>query len=161
MTSARTKKTFTDLRYFLALGFGSGLSPRAPGTAGTVAALPIVVLLLRQVDPLVYAAVTVFFLGVGIPLCEWVARDMAVKDPGCIVWDEIVGMLIAAWMLPNLLWLPVAFVLFRIFDIWKPWPVSWCDRQLTGGMGIMLDDVVAGLYSLLILQGIAWVLSLM
>ena len=159
MTSARTKKTFTDLRYFLALGFGSGLSPKAPGTAGTLAAIPIVVLLL-QVNPAIYAAVTVALLGIGIPLCSWVARDMAVKDPGCIVWDEIVGMLIAAWMLPDLLWLPVAFVLFRIFDIWKPWPVSWCDRELSGGAGIMLDDVVAGFYSLLILQGIAWVLPL-
>ena len=111
-------------------------------------------------DPWLYAGITLVLLAVGIPLCDWVARDMAVKDPGCIVWDEIVGMLIAAWYLPGLLWLPLAFVLFRIFDIWKPWPVSWCDKHLAGGMGIMLDDVAAGFYSLAILQVVAWGVAL-
>ena len=159
MVSLRTKKTFSDFRYFLALGFGSGLSPPAPGTAGTVAALPIVIAMLL-LDPWLYAGITLVLLAVGIPLCDWVARDMAVKDPGCIVWDEIVGMLIAAWYLPGLLWLPLAFVLFRIFDIWKPWPVSWCDKHLAGGMGIMLDDVAAGFYSLAILQVVAWGVAL-
>ena len=160
MTRTRTQKTFTDFRYFLALGFGSGLSPKAPGTMGTLAALPLVILLL-QGDPWIYAGVTVLLLVVGIPLCDWVARDMAVKDPGCIVWDEIVGMLIAAWFLPGLLWLPLAFGLFRLFDVWKPWPVSWLDRHIAGGAGIMLDDVAAGIYSLGVLQAIVLGVSLL
>ena len=154
MFKERAKKTFTNPWYFIALGFGSGLSRYAPGTAGTVAAIPVFLLF----EPLGLVAqlviITLSFV-VGVFICDWVAKDMAIKDPGCIVWDEFVGVWITFLFLPaGWLWLLVGFLLFRLFDVLKPWPVSWLDRNLSGGLGIMADDVAAGLYALICLQGI-------
>ena len=88
----------------------------------------------------------------GIWICERVARQLEIKDPAIIVWDEFAGMWVAMLFLPSLYWLPVAFALFRLFDVLKPWPVSWADQKLDGGLGIMLDDVIAGILSLMVLQ---------
>lgn len=131
---------------FIAYGFGSGLAPKAPGTFGTLVALPIFWLIQDWHIAAYLFFVLVAFLG-GIWLCqrtvEWLKQD----DPSGVVWDEIVGYLVAMIAAPSgWLWMLLGFVLFRLFDIWKPWPVSLADKKLHGGLGIMLDDVVAGLY---------------
>ena len=151
-TKARAIKTFTHPLYFLALGFGSGLSRWMPGTAGSLAAIPV--FLLFQPLGLVWQLVIIAISFVaGIAMCDWVAKDMEIKDPGCIVWDEFVGLWITYLLLPPAwYWLVVGFLLFRLFDIWKPWPVSFLDRKLEGGLGIMADDVAAGIYGLVALQ---------
>lgn len=149
------EKVFSRPDYFLAFGLGSGLSPKAPGTAGSIVGLLLFmpILLLPVYVQLAFVIAGFVF---GCWLCERVAEDMSVKDPGGIVWDEFVGMWIVMLWLPNWYWLIVAFVLFRFFDILKPWPVSLADKSLDGGLGIMVDDLLAGLYALGILQAIAW-----
>ena len=136
----------------LALGLGSGLAPKAPGTWGSLAALPVAWLFLQGGDAWLLVAVLIGTL-LGFFLCEQTAKDMQVHDHGAIVWDEWVGM----WI--TLCWVPVgwatwlaAFVLFRFFDILKPWPIRWLDKNMDGGLGIMLDDVLAGLMAWCCLQ---------
>ena len=149
---AHYKKAFTHPIYFVSFGFGSGLFPKAPGTFGTIAAIPLY-LLLAELDPLRYAGAVGVALVAGIFICGWVALDMKAKDPAAIVWDEFVGLWIALFMIPaGWYWLMAGFLLFRFFDILKPWPVSFFDKKVAGGLGIMMDDVAAGLYSLLLLQ---------
>lgn len=150
-------KVFSRPDYFLAFGMGSGLSPKAPGTAGSVVGLLLFVPVL-MLPVLVQLAVVVLGFIFGCWICERVASDMSVKDPGGIVWDEFVGMWIVMLWLPGWYWLIPAFLLFRFFDVLKPWPVSFADRSLTGGIGIMVDDVLAGLYALACLQLIAWLI---
>lgn len=137
---------------FVALGFGSGLSPIAPGTAGTLVAVPLVCLL--QMQPVyVYALVTVAVLLSGSWVCGYAARKLGVHDHPGIVYDEIAGFLITMFMIPADVYLLIAgFLLFRFFDAVKPWPISWIDSNIHGGFGIMIDDVVAGLFSLLCLH---------
>jgi len=133
-----------DPRLLLAFGFGSGLSPRGPGTAGTVVGVGAYALLAMLPLPL-YAAVTLLVIVLGVPLCGFAARRLGQHDHGAIVWDEIAGLLVT--MLgapPHLLWGLAGFGLFRLLDIAKPWPISWLDRNLAGGLGIMADDVLAG-----------------
>ncbi|WP_428035143.1 phosphatidylglycerophosphatase A family protein [Amphritea sp.] len=138
--------------HFLAFGLGSGASPWAPGTAGTVAAIPLF-LLLQPLSLAWYAAVLVITFVVGIYLCGKTSEDMGVHDHGGIVWDEFVGYWITMFAAPpGWLWIVIGFVLFRLFDIIKPWPISWADKQVAGGLGIMLDDVLAGLMALACLQ---------
>jgi phosphatidylglycerophosphatase A len=134
--------------HFLALGFGSGLSPKAPGTFGTLAAIPVFLVLI-QFSTLVYAVATLLVCVTGIYICGKAAEDAGVHDHGAIVWDEIAGYLITMLLVPAT-WqtIIVGFVLFRIFDILKPWPISYIDKNVHGGFGIMLDDVVAGLLAL-------------
>ena len=132
-------------------GFGSGLSPRAPGTVGSLVGL-VLFLPLLTVPILVQIAVVGAGLIIGIFLSQRVAEALSIKDPGIIVWDEFVGMWIAMLWIPGLYWLPLAFVVFRLFDILKPWPVGWADRELEGGLGIMVDDVLAGLLTLSFIQ---------
>lgn len=138
--------------HVLALGLGSGASPWAPGTMGTLAALPFA-WLLGQLSLLPYLGITLACLLLGIYLCGQTAKDLGVHDHPSIVWDEFVGLFISLIAVPptwlNLL---LGFVLFRIFDILKPWPIGWLDRHLHGGLGIMLDDVLAGVYAWVILQ---------
>ena len=137
--------------YLIAYGFGSGLSPRAPGTAGSLLAL-FVFLPMLAFPILVQIGVIVIGLVAGIYITGRVADELNLKDPGGIVWDEFIGMWIVLLWLPSVWWLVPAFVLFRLFDIFKPWPVSLADRGLSGGLGIMLDDVIAGIYALICLQ---------
>jgi len=138
--------------HFLSLGFGSGLSPFAPGTAGTLLA---VLLYIPLASLPLWAYVTVLVVGslVGIILCEKTSNKLGGHDHPAIVWDEFLGywltMLLAP---PGWLWIVVGFVLFRLFDIWKPWPISIIDHNVKGGLGIMLDDLVAGVYALVVLQ---------
>lgn len=134
--------------HFLALGFGSGLAPKAPGTFGTLAAIPLFILL-APLQPSLYLGLLVVMSIVGIYLCGKTAKDAGVHDHGAIVWDEIVGFLITMIMVP-VTWqsIAVGFILFRVFDIFKPWPISWLDKHCHGGFGIMVDDIVAGLAAL-------------
>ncbi|MYM64315.1 phosphatidylglycerophosphatase A [Pseudomaricurvus sp. HS19] len=144
--------------HLLAFGFGSGLSPKAPGTVGTLAAVPLYLLLAQLSLPLYAALVLLAFL-LGVYLCHATAADMGVHDHPGIVWDEFVGYWITMLAAPaGWLWVVLGFALFRLFDVWKPWPISWCDRHVYGGFGIMLDDVLAGVLALGCLQAIAlWV----
>lgn len=145
-----------DPRQFLALGFGSGLSPRAPGTVGSLAAVPLILVLSSLPTPYYLAAVCAA-VALGVWVCGTTARAVGVHDHSAIVWDEIAGMLIAVIALPINAWtLVVAFVLFRGFDILKPWPIRWLDRQVGGGWGIMLDDVLAGVAALACGHSLAW-----
>lgn len=140
---------------FLALGFGSGLSTRAPGTMGTLVAIPLYLLL--QPLPLIgYLAVVVAGSLMGIWICGRSADHLGVHDHPGIVWDEIIGYLITMIAAPaGWLWVLTGFGLFRLFDIWKPWPINTVDRHVDGGLGIMLDDILAGLYAFAALQLIA------
>lgn len=135
--------------HFLALGFGSGLAPKAPGTFGTIAALPIVWLFSTQLPLSMYIVFTLIISILGVWLCGKTARDMLVHDHSSIVWDEIAGMLITMIAVP-VSWqsLLAGFILFRVFDILKPWPISYIDKNMHGGTGIMIDDIVAGFLSL-------------
>ncbi|WP_040576284.1 phosphatidylglycerophosphatase A family protein [Methylophaga thalassica] len=141
---------------FLAYGFGSGLAPKAPGTFGTLAAIPVFYLM-QSLPMASYLLLTVVFFFLGIWFCQKTVDWLQQDDPSAIVWDEIVGFLITMIAAPSgWLWILLGFVLFRVFDILKPWPVSLADKRLHGGFGVMLDDVIAGLYALLILQLIAY-----
>jgi phosphatidylglycerophosphatase A len=134
--------------HFIALGFGSGLAPVAPGTFGTLAGLGLYWLLALLAPPLVIAflAVPAFFLGVWA--CERTGRDLGVQDHGAMVWDEIVAFLpLAALASSSLMLQAVAFVLFRLFDIWKPYPIRLVEKNVKGGMGVMVDDLMAGAYA--------------
>ena len=148
--------------HWIALGFGSGLSPKAPGTAGTLWAWAAW-LLLQLVLP--HAALGWLVL-LGIPLGWWActvtARNMGVADPGSIVWDEVVAFWGVLWILQPALalepfstaawiWQALAFAVFRFFDAAKPPPVRWADRSFKGGFGVMFDDLVAAGYALLAL----------
>lgn len=143
--------------HFLAFGLGSGLSPKAPGTVGTLAAVPLY-LLLMQLSPLYYLLALLAATGFGIWVCGKSSQLLGVHDHGGIVWDEFVGFWITMFIAPaGWLWIVLGFVLFRVFDIWKPWPIQVIDRKVDGGLGIMLDDILAGVFALLVLQLIALV----
>ena len=151
---ATRRLVLADLRHpvhFLALGLGSGLSPKAPGTAGTLVAVPFV-LLWQSFPWWGFAAVVLLAFVVGVWLCGLTAHNLGVHDHPGIVWDEFVGYWLTMLFAPTgWLWLLLGFIFFRIFDILKPWPIGWADRQVSGGMGIMLDDVLAGIYAGLVL----------
>ncbi len=141
--------------HFLAFGLGFGLVPKAPGTAGTLMAVALYIPL-SHLPLLVYGMVIVLAFGLGIWICERTSHDLGVHDHGAIVWDEVVGYWIAMFMAPAaLLWIVVGFVLFRLFDILKPWPIKWIDSKMKGGIGIMLDDVLAGIMTALCIQAIS------
>lgn len=131
--------------HFLALGFGSGLAPKAPGTFGTIAAIPVFLLSLYLSN--LHNLLLILVMSVtGIYICGKAAKDAGVHDHGAIVWDEIVGFMITMYLMPVTWWsVLLGFALFRFFDIIKPWPISYIDKNCHGGLGIMLDDIAAGL----------------
>lgn len=138
--------------HLLAFGFGTGLVPRAPGTAGSVLGALLYVPL-STLPLTLFVGLLAGLFAAGVWLCGRTAIDLGVHDHGGIVFDEIVGVLVAMAMLPrDWLWLLAAFLLFRLFDIVKPWPIRWLDRRVKGGLGIMLDDLVAGIFTLVLLQ---------
>jgi phosphatidylglycerophosphatase A len=144
---------------WIASGFGVGLAPKAAGTFGSIAALIPWWLWLRHLPLAHYAIVLVAAFALGVWASAWVIERTRIEDPGVVVWDEFVGQWIA--LLPLLLLgviddvalVIVAFGLFRLFDIWKPWPVRWADREVHGGLGAMLDDALAGAMAWGALQG--------
>lgn len=138
--------------HFTAFGFGSGAAPFAPGTFGTLAAV-LLYLPLQYLPWFSYLLLVVVAFAVGVVICERTSKDIGVHDHGGIVWDEFVGYWLTMLFAPaGWVWIVIGFVLFRIFDIAKPPPIGWLDKQVKGGMGIMVDDVVAGIYAMLCLQ---------
>ena len=142
--------------HFLALGFGSGLAPKGPGTFGTLAAIPLFGLLLCLPESSHLVIIAALFL-LGIPLCGIAGRNLGVSDHGSIVWDEIVAFMLVLEFTPKSWeWWLGAFLLFRLFDIWKPFPIHTLDRRVHGGFGVMLDDLLAAAYAIAILKGWQW-----
>lgn len=147
MSEGRAMPDMRKPAHLLAFGFGSGLLPKAPGTYGTLVGIPLYLL----IQPLswVFQAlfVTLAFVA-GLWICQRASDDLGVHDHSGIVWDEIVGFLAAmVFAPPGWVWIVIGFLLFRVFDILKPWPIDWVDRRVEGGLGIMLDDLIAGFYT--------------
>lgn len=156
MTDRQFLPLFKQPVQFLAFGFGAGLSPKAPGTVGTLVAIPFY-WLMRDWPLSVYLLMLVATFAVGVYLCGAAAKARQCHDHPGIVWDEMVGYWITMTLAPaGWWWLLVGFVLFRLFDIVKPWPINWLDKKVSGGFGIMIDDVLAGVLAWLCLQGIAY-----
>jgi phosphatidylglycerophosphatase A len=135
----------------LAFGFGSGLSPIAPGTMGTLVAIPFIFALKSLGTVGFWMALLLLFL-LGIKLCDHVSHKLGEHDHSGIVWDEMVGYWLSVSLVPlQWQWLLAGFVLFRFFDIFKPWPIHLIDKKVSGGFGIMFDDLVAALFTLCLL----------
>lgn len=136
--------------HFIAFGFGSGLAPKAPGTFGTLATFPIYALLIWLGGTSALAIGAALFFFVGVWASSIAGRALGVSDHSGIVIDEIAAFLLVLIFTPaSVIWFIVAFVLFRIFDILKPWPISVADRRIKGGFGVMFDDVLAAIFSIL------------
>ena len=150
------KPKLSDPIQLAAFGFGSGLSPWAPGTAGTIAALGVY-WLIAPLPAWLYAIVVFAAAIFGIWLCDRASKALGVHDHPGIVWDEFVGLWIALWAVPvELPWIISGFVAFRFLDIVKPWPIGWLDRHTKGGFGIMIDDIAAGVVACLALHIALW-----
>ena len=148
-----------DPVHWLAFGFGSGLAPKAPGTFGTLAAIPLY-LLLADLPSWAYLLVLLVSILAGIWICGESSRRLQVHDHSGIVWDEFAGYWLTMLAAPaGWGWIVLGFLLFRLFDIWKPWPIRRMDRTIHGGLGIMLDDVMAGLYAWVLMQALAYGLA--
>jgi phosphatidylglycerophosphatase A len=145
------RQILTDPVLFLAFGFGSGLVKKAPGTMGTLAAIPVY-LLAVQFNVWIFALFTLLATIAGVWICDGAAKKLNEHDYGGIVWDEVAGYLITMLFVP-FSWpaLISGFLLFRLFDIFKPQPIKWVDSHVAGGLGIMLDDVIAALFAGLLL----------
>ncbi|MFT6269765.1 MAG: phosphatidylglycerophosphatase A [Alphaproteobacteria bacterium] len=152
--SLKAKVNLLHPAHFLGFGFGSGLFPLMPGTMGSLAAIPLIIAM-SYLAIIPYMIVTLIVAIVGIYICQKVTDDLGVHDHGAIVWDEIAGMMIVFIAVP-ISWhsLLIGFLLFRFFDIIKPWPISFLDKNVHGGWGIMVDDLVAGALSLICLHSI-------
>ncbi|MEO8675215.1 MAG: phosphatidylglycerophosphatase A [Casimicrobiaceae bacterium] len=142
---------FSHPAHFIALGFGAGLAPVAPGTFGTLVAIPVAMALRANVpDPYFLAAILVFAL-IGVWACGVTGRDLGVPDHGSIVWDEVVAFLLVLYFVgDDAFRVAIAFLLFRLFDIFKPPPIRQLDRAMKNGTGVMLDDLLAAGYTLLV-----------
>ena len=159
---AKSRLKMSNPWHLLATGFGSGLSPVVPGTMGSLASIPFWYLLTLLPWQL-YSLAVMMSICIGVYICHRTAKDMGTHDDGRIVWDEFAGQSITFLPLIYIgqiswLWVAVAFALFRLFDVWKPWPIRVIDRQVDGGFGIMLDDLIAALFTLLVLKLAEWVL---
>ena len=158
MTKVQASRVFRDPVLFLAFGFGTGLAPKAPGTFGTLPAL-LIAWFTRDLALEWQLGVLIFLIVAGIWLCGEAARRLGDHDHPGIVWDEIAGMYLVLLVIPVTVWAWVAaFLAFRLFDIWKPWPIRDLDHRLGGGTGIMLDDLVAALYAALLLGFYRWLM---
>ena len=156
MKRSRDKRlTLALLRHpvhLLSFGFGSGYAPFAPGTFGTLVAVPVF-MWLSQFSTVQYVVIVAVMFTAGIWFCNQTSQTLGVHDHKAIVWDEIVGYLITMLLItPSWLNICAGFALFRLFDIWKPWPINLLDKNVHGGLGIMLDDVLAGFFAWLVLQ---------
>jgi len=154
---ART--VLTDPVHFVAFGFGTGLAPFAPGTFGSLPGM-LIFWLTADLGLYVQLAIALAMAASGVWLCGESARRIGVHDHGGIVWDEIVGMYLTLLVAPaTLLGWVLAFVAFRVMDIVKPWPIRDLDHRLGGGAGIMLDDLVAALYAVILLAFWGWLVN--
>ena len=143
---------FGDPGHFLAFGFGTGLARRGPGTVGTLVAFPLFWLLEPRLSDGQFLAALALMFALGIWVCGRAGRALGVADHGGMVWDEIVAFLLVLFLIPpGAVWQAAGFVLFRLFDIFKPGPIRYFDRTLKGGFGVMFDDLVAAASTLLVL----------
>lgn len=141
--------------HFIAFGFGSGAIPIAPGTFGTLVAIPFY-LLIQSLPLGIYIGIVIIIAIGSSWLCQRVSREIGIDDHQGMCLDEIVGYLVTMTAAPHgILWIVIGFVLFRFFDIVKPMPIRYIDEKIKGGIGMILDDVLAGIYSCLIIQIIA------
>ena len=158
MTRQPNIKDLLNPGHFLSLGFGSGLIKPAPGTWGTLAALPVWWFFLADLNSNIYILVLLVTFALGVFLCGYTAKALGTHDHGSIVWDEFVGVWIALAFMPKTLFaLVFAFVLFRFFDILKPYPIKLLDKHVHGGFGIMIDDVLAGVFAWISVKAILFV----
>ncbi|MDG6896734.1 phosphatidylglycerophosphatase [Actinobacillus delphinicola] len=155
----RKKINLRNPTHLFAVGFGSGLMPTAPGTWGSALATIIGAFLLHYMGWSLFLLLTIISFWIGCRLCDQTSQDMGVHDHGSIVWDEFVGIFITLLALPKLSfgYLLLAFLLFRLFDIWKPAPIKHFDEGYTNGFGIMIDDVLAGLYAFVVILLFRWI----
>lgn len=138
--------------HFLAFGLGTGASPYAPGTVGTLLGIPLV-WWMSDLNLYWYLGITFALYVVGVWVCAKTSNDIGVHDHSGIVIDEVVGYMITMILVPVNIWtLAIGFLLFRFFDIVKPWPIRWLDRRVEGGTGIMIDDVLAGIFALVVIH---------
>jgi len=141
--------------HFVACGFGAGAVPWAPGTFGTLVGV-LLYLMLSELSLGLYIVITIILFVIGVFICDKTSHDFGVADHSAIVWDEMIGFLIVMIAVPKTWYfILIGFLFFRLFDIWKPWPIRWVDRQVSGGFGIMLDDVVAAVFAWVVLQILA------
>ncbi|MFZ5574306.1 MAG: phosphatidylglycerophosphatase A [Pseudomonadota bacterium] len=149
---------FAHPAHLIAFGFGTGLAPRAPGTVGTLLGLPLfwaIVSVAPDRPNQIILLIAAFLLGIWA--CARAGRALGVPDHGGIVWDEIVAFaLVLVFTPPAWAWVAIAFALFRLFDILKPWPIRLADRRLKNGFGVMFDDMLAALYAIAALKGLQW-----
>ena len=142
--------------HFLAYGFGTGLAPVAPGTVGTLVGV-VFFRIMAPLRPAYYWAIVAGLGAAGIFICEQTANDLGMRDPSAIVWDEIVGYLVAMYRLPpRWNWIVAGFVVYRAFDVWKPYPIGMVEERFGIGTAIMADDIVAGFYAWCVLQLVRW-----
>lgn len=158
LTADQRRRLLASPAGWLACGLGSGLAPVAQGTFGSLAAL-LPWLALRHLAVPLYVLMLVLAFALGTWACSVTGRALGVDDHRSLVWDEFVGQwlaLLPLLVMPAPWWMiVVGFALFRLFDVWKPWPIGWLDGHLKGGVGVMVDDVVAGVYAAIVLAGIA------
>jgi phosphatidylglycerophosphatase A len=144
--------------HFVAFGFGSGAIPYAPGTFGTIMAIPFY-LLMRYLPVNIYLILVAVIAIVSAWICQRVSDEIKVNDHQGMCLDEFVGFFVTMINAPHgLIWIVAGFILFRIFDIWKPWPIAYLDTHVHGGIGMVLDDVCAGIYAFIILKFFSWAL---
>jgi len=138
--------------HFIAFGFGSGACPFAPGTLGTLFAVPFYLIACAFGDK-VYAFLTLIFVLMSIYVCAKASQAVLVDDHQGMCLDEFAGFFVTMLFLPHTyIWIIAGFILFRLFDIWKPWPISYIDQHMHGGFGMIFDDVIAGVFACAILQ---------
>lgn len=160
-TSPDLKFILSRPAYFIAFGFGSGLSRFAPGTAGTLAAFPLygLIVMLALSGAAYFALLLLLFL-IGSWAAQVTGRALGVADHGGIVWDEIVAFLaILYYTPPTVVWFAAAFFIFRLFDIWKPFPIRYFDTHLKNGFGVMFDDALAAVYSIAVIKAVLWMMQ--
>lgn len=148
----RARVTLSNPDHFFGLGFGAGLVPMMPGTFGSLAAIPLLIAM-SYLSLFWFLFVTAISIVLGIRFCQKTSDALGLHDHGAIVWDEIAGMMVVFIAVPiDFISLLIGFLLFRFFDILKPWPIRMFDRKIHGGFGIMLDDIVAGAMTCLCLH---------
>ncbi|AMA64825.1 Phosphatidylglycerophosphatase A [Candidatus Arsenophonus lipoptenae] len=154
MTNYKFTLKLSNPYHLLATGFGSGLSPVIPGTIGSLAAIPCWLFMHKIFSVLACWFIILFGFIIGIIVCQRTSNDIKIYDHKSIVWDEFIGMWITLMYIPlsNWKWLLISFLLFRFFDILKPWPIIWFDRKIHKGIGIMLDDIIASIFAIIIME---------
>lgn len=158
MTTNAFRQVWMKPKNFIAVGFGSGLSPFMPGTCGTVVGV-IFYLIMQDFNLWLYALTVLLFILIGFWICGETAKELGAHDHPSIVWDEIVGYLLTMFAVPKgWLWVILGFIYFRLFDIIKPWPIRLIDERVKGGIGIVADDLLAAVYAWIALQFSVWFL---